>query len=151
MSDPDGVFADLHRRLAVVAGARLFTVTKIDPVMGLARRIHSSHPVDYPVSGTKPIRADGWTRQVIDGQRSFVANSTAEFAVYFPDHALINRLGCASALNVPVVDEGRVVATINILDDAGRFMPQVVGAVEALIAAEKLELLAAIRMADMPE
>ena len=138
-------FADLHRAIAALAGARLFTVTRIDHARGLARRIYTSHPLDYPTSGTKPVQPDGWTRQVIDGQRSFVANSTAEFAIYFPDHALINRLGCQSALNVPVVDGGVTVATVNILDDEGRFAPATVLAVQDAVQAHHAALVAAIK------
>lgn len=144
MTDPDQTFRALHDRVATIAGARLFTVTRIDRPAGLARRIYTSHPADYPASGTKPIRPDGWTAQVIDGQTSFVANTTAEFAVYFPDHALINRLGCQSALNVPVVEAGETIATVNILDDAGRFTPETVGRVERLLAAQHARLAAAI-------
>jgi hypothetical protein len=144
MTDPDQTFRALHSRVAAVAGARLFTVTRIDRPAGLARRIFTSHPADYPASGTKPIRPDGWTAQVIDGQSSFVANSTAEFAVYFPDHALINQLGCQSALNVPVVEAGQTIATVNILDDAGRFTPETVDRVERILKAHHADLVAAI-------
>ena len=144
MTDPDQTFGALHASLAAVAGARLFTVTRIDRPAGLARRIFTSHPADYPASGTKPIRPDGWTAQVIDGQSSFVANSTAEFAVYFPDHALINRLGCHSALNVPVVDAGQTIATVNVLDDAGRFTPATVAAVEAVLMRDHAVVVAAV-------
>ncbi len=138
-------FADLHHAVADLAGARLFTVTRIDHAQALARRIYTSHPVDYPTSGTKPVQPDGWTRQVIDGQRSFVANMTADFAIYFPDHALINRLGCQSALNVPIVDAGVTVAAVNILDNAGRFTPRTVSAVEALLHSQHASLITAIR------
>ena len=144
MTDPDQTFRALHDHVAALAGARLFTVTRIDRQAGLARRIYTSHPADYPTSGTKPIRPDGWTAQVIDGQTSFVANTTAEFAVYFPDHALINRLGCQSALNVPVVGAGHTIATVNILDDAGRFTPDTVDRVEQLLKTQHAGLVAAI-------
>lgn len=144
MTDPDQIFRTLQGSLAAIAGARLFTVTRIDRPAGLARRVFTSHPAEYPASGTKPIRPDGWTARVIDGQTSFVANTTAEFAVYFPDHALINRLGCQSALNVPVVEAGQTIATVNILDDAGRFTPETVGRVERLLAAQHARLTAAI-------
>lgn len=144
MTDPDQTFRTLHRAVVALAGARLFTVTRIDRQAGLARRIFTSHPVDYPVSGTKPVREDGWTDQVITRQTPFVANSTAEFAVYFPDHALINSLGCQSALNLPVVDGGQTIATVNVLDDAGRFDPATVAAVEAVLNRDHAGIVAAV-------
>jgi hypothetical protein len=146
-ADPDAVFAALHRAAQQACGAKLFTVTVLDPAAGLARRAYTSHPVDYPTSGTKPIQPNAWTAQVIEGGRSFVANSTAEFAPYFGDHALINALGCEAAMNIPVSDEGgRVVATVNILDAAGHFTPARVARLEGLVATHRADLLAAVPM-----
>ena len=44
-------FVALHRVCAPL-GARLFTVTVHDPTARLFRRAYTSHPADYPVSGT---------------------------------------------------------------------------------------------------
>jgi hypothetical protein len=139
-----GAFGDLHAA-CVPEGARLFTITLHDPAAGLFRRAYTSHPRDYPVSGTKPMGDDAWTRHVVHGRQSFVANSTGEFAALFADHALINALGCHSALNIPVVrDDGLVVGTVNILDVAGHFTPARVAHFEALVALHRPALLAAI-------
>ena len=149
MTDADRVFTALQTKAAEICGARLFTITVIDRPRDVARRAFTSHPDEYPTSGEKPVTPDGWTRQVLDQQQSFVANSTAEFAIYFPDHALINALGCASALNVPVVADGEVVATVNILDDAGRFTPETVARIEALVAARRDDLVRAVASAPL--
>ena len=146
---PDTVFAALHTAAQHSTGARLFTVTVLDRAAGLARRAYTSHPVDYPSSGTKPMRKDGWTDRVLGDRQSFVANSTLEFSGYFPDHALINALGCEAAMNIPVTDDtGQVVGTVNILDAAGHFTPERAARLEALVAAHRTELLAA--MAQIP-
>ena len=113
---PDTVFHNLHQRI----GARLFTVTVLDRNAGLARRAFTSHPDDYPVSGTKPMGQSAWTEQVIERGEFFVANTVAEFSIYFPDHALIESLGCRSALNIPIVQR-HVIGTVNILDKEGYF------------------------------
>ena len=149
MTDPTAVFTALHRAAQDAAGARLFTVTVLDRKAGLARRAYTSHPEAYPATGTKPMRSDAWSVQVIDGQRSFVANTTPEFAIYFNDHALINSLGCQSALNIPVSDGGQVVGTVNVLDVEGHFTPERVAVLEALVAGHKAELLAAIASVPM--
>ncbi|WP_209426975.1 GAF domain-containing protein [Pararhodobacter sp. SW119] len=149
-ADPEAVFAALHRAAQDACGARLFTVTVLDPAAGLARRAYTSHPADYPTSGTKPIQPNAWTAQVIEGGRSFVANSTAEFAPYFGDHELINRLGCEAAMNIPVRDDtGRVVATVNILDAAGHFTPARAAGLEGLVASHRGDLLAAMAAVPM--
>ena len=106
---------ETYRALHAATGGRLFTVTVIDRAAGLARRVYTSHPDTYPVSGTKPIEQNDWTRQVIDNGQVFVANSVDEFAKYFADHALIQSLGCGSAMNVPV-SEGDAIGTVNILE-----------------------------------
>lgn len=145
MSDPAEVFADLHRMM----GGRLFTVTVQDEAAGVARRAWSSDPVAYPVSGTKPLSHDRWSLQVLVQGESFVANSTAEFADVFPDHALINSLGCHSALNIPVFDGGGVLGTINILDVAGFFTDERVLAFEAMALGARDRIVAAMRAVPM--
>lgn len=147
---PDAVFAALHRAAQDACGARLFTVTVLDRAAGLARRAYSSHPEDYPVSGTKPMRRDAWTDLVVGQGRSFVANETAGFAPYFADHAQINALGCEAALNMPVADAAeQVVGTVNILDAAGHFTADRVARLEALVAAHRADLLAAMAAVPM--
>lgn len=140
----DTVFAALHEA-CLPLGARLFTVTVQDPEAGLVRRAYTSHPADYPVSGTKPVGDDAWSRRVLVGGQSFVANTTAEFAPLFPDHAQINALGCHAALNIPVKRaDGVVVGTVNILDAEGHFTPARVAAFEALTDRHRAALLAEI-------
>jgi GAF domain-containing protein len=140
----DAVFADLHRTADALCGARLFTVTVLDRAAGLSRRAYTSHPREYPTSGTKPMRVDAWTCQVIDEGRSFVANTTAGFAPFFADHALINALGCQAAMNIPVLNAKLVVGTVNVLDAEGHFTPARIAALEALVAQRGVQLLAAM-------
>lgn len=144
MTESDPIFAALAR----ATGARLFTVTARDPEAGLFRRIWTSHPEAYPVSGTKPALANDWSRQVIDAGKSFVANRTADFAPYFADHALINALGCHSVLNAPVRRaDGEVVGTLNSLDVEDWFTPARVARIEALVAADAARLASAMQQA----
>ncbi|MEZ5751735.1 MAG: GAF domain-containing protein [Paracoccaceae bacterium] len=148
--NPDAVFSALHAEARELVGARLFTTTVLDRKRGLARRAYTSHPVEYPVSGTKPMRHDAWTDLVLGEGRSFVANTTPEFAIFFSDHALINSLGCQSAMNIPVPDDaGLVVGTVNILDAEGHFTPDRVAALEALVARRRGDLLTALALVPM--
>ena len=117
-----------------VVGHKLFTVMTVDMAAGLARRAHSNHPTEYPVSGTKPIHRDAWFDVVHLERRSFVANSIEAIAEVFPDHALIASLGCGSVMNLPVVLEGDLVAALNLLDVAGYYTPERVAAAEAQLA-----------------
>ena len=131
--------AALYTALHGETGCKLFTVTVIDRDAELARRVYTSHPETYPVSGTKPMGQGAWTNMVIERGETFVANTVAEFAIYFPDHEVIASLGCRSALNVPVGDP--VAGTVNILDAEGQFTLERVAACEAAIGARRDALL----------
>ncbi len=147
--DYAAIFADLHRAADALGGARLFTVTVQDTRAGLARRAYTSHPVEYPTSVAKPLQYDGWSQQVLVEGRTFVANTTPEFAVHFFDHALINALGCQSAINIPLIVGGEVLGTINILDVENHFTPDRVAALQSLIASRSETLAAAMRAVPM--
>ena len=105
-----------------------------DTLHDVARRAYTSHPVEYPVSGTKPLTRDGWYDYCITGQRTFVANTTPEFAKYFFDHALITSLGLGSCINIPLVQAGQVLGTVNLLAEEHHFSPAKLAAYEALVA-----------------
>lgn len=136
------VFAALHAR----TGVRLFTITLHDARAQLARRAYTSHPVEYPVSGTKPVTRDAWYAQVMEARQPFVANTPEGYAALFPDHALIASLGCGSVANIPVIgDDGTVTATVNLLDRAGYFTPVVLAECLEAVAAARGDVIAAIR------
>ena len=139
----DSLFADLHHRCAA-HGTRLFTLTALDADLWLFRRVYTSHPVEYPVSGTKPLERDGWYDYCIRDKLTFVANTPPEFARYFFDHALITSLGLGSCINVPVHDGGPVLGTVNLLAEAGHFTTERLAAYAAIIAAAQPALCAAL-------
>jgi len=128
-----GVHDTLHAACAAL-GTRLFTVTTQDETAGLARRAYTSHPVEYPVSGTKPLTRDGWYDFCIGGRQTFVANTTPEFARYFFDHELITSLGLGSCINIPIVHGAEVLGTVNLLAEEHHFTPERLAAYHRLIA-----------------
>ena len=138
------IYKALHQEANTLAGAKLFTIMVLDNDAGLARRAYTSHPTDYPATGSKPMRQDRWSAQVIDGKQSFVANSTEGFADVFSDHPLINQLGCESVLNVPVIEQDKVVGTVNFLDGKNHFTPERVTALENLVNAHHQALVTAL-------
>ena len=131
----------LHTACAAL-GTRLFTITTQDEAAGVTRRAYSSNPVDYPVSGTKPLTRDGWYEFCITGQQVFVANTTPEFAQYFFDHALITSLGLGSCINIPVVAAGTVLGTVNLLAEEHHFTADRLAAYEALVTENHAALVA---------
>jgi hypothetical protein len=143
LPEPDAIFA----AIAAETGVRLFTVTVLDPAAHVVRRAYTTHPEAYPVSGTKPLTCDdGWSRQVLIEKKTFITNSTDGFRPYFPDHALINSLGCHSAMNIPVLrEDGKVAGTVNLLDVEGFFTSETAARIQAIVAARHGALLTAIQ------
>jgi hypothetical protein len=138
------IFQTLHQDCAAL-GTRLFTITALDTQAGNFRRIYTSHPAEYPTSGTKPMTADGWHDHCITGRQTFVANTPPEFARYFFDHELITSLGLGSCINIPVHDgAGPVLGTVNLLAEAQHFTPARLAAYVALVAAATPALCAAL-------
>lgn len=117
------IFDALYALTQTVTKAHLFTVMTVDMEAGLARRAYTNMPEAYPTSGTKPITRDAWFAQVHDRHETFVANTISDIAAVFPDYELINSLGCQSVLNLPVVLDGNLAATVNILNGESFFTP----------------------------
>ena len=137
-------YAALHADCAAL-GTRLFTVTVMDDATHLTHRAYTSHPVEYPVSGTKPIIRDGWYDQCIAARQVFVANTAPEFARYFFDHALITSLGLGSCINIPIFAAmGPVLGTVNLLAEDHHFTPDKLAAYSVLINGCHLAILDAM-------
>jgi hypothetical protein len=137
-------FAALHKACAAL-GTRLFTVTVMDEANLITHRAYTSHPVEYPVSGTKPVKRDGWYDQCIAGRQIFVANTTPEFARYFFDHALITSLGLGSCINVPIVPaRDAVLGTVNLLAEEHHFTSERLADYASLITRHHAALLDAM-------
>jgi GAF domain len=118
---PGTLFTALDRAMAAAMGHKLFTVLLHHPSTGESERFYSSQPDSYPVGGRKPFNATFWAKQVLIERRPFIGHSAAEIAAVFYDHALIHSLGCDSVINLPVVHDGRLLGTINLLNEAAWF------------------------------
>lgn len=138
------VFSRLHGDCAAL-GTRLFTVTSLDEDAALYRRVYSSHPAEYPVSGTKPLDRDAWYDLHIAGRQPFIANTPEVIAQYFFDHELIGAMGLGSCLNLTVHEgAGPVLGTVNLLAETGHYTADRIAAYQGLIAAALPLLCAAL-------
>jgi hypothetical protein len=120
----DEAFGALRALAEAAVGVKLFTVMSVDMAEGVARRAYTSEPEAYPATGTKPIHHNEWFDIVHRDRRPFVANTIEEIAKVFPDHELINSLGCQSVVNLPVSLRGELVATVNMLHETGYYTPR---------------------------
>jgi hypothetical protein len=146
---PAPAFAALQRIAQRKVGARIFTVMVRDDDAKVQRRLHSSHPNEYPVSGFKPQTPGKWQDQVVGRREAFVANTIEEIAEVFPDHELIKSLGCESVINLPIIFDDAVIGSLNLLEAAGHYTPRRVAAAmelqplgtAAMLAAQAIEPL----------
>lgn len=117
-----GAFDALQEAVAADPGFRLFTVLAWLPERRVLRRVHSSHPREYPVGGEKTVEVDGgWLSSVVDGQEGFLGPTRDDVRRIFADADLIESLGCDAVVNVPVVIDGRTAAVLNLLDAEGAY------------------------------
>lgn len=128
-------------------GTILFTVTAHDFDAMLFRRVYSSHPAEYPASGTKPMARDAWFDLCITRAEPFVANTPDAFATVFFDHALITSMGLGSAANIPISDAGLVVGTVNLLAGQHHFTPDRLVRYQDVIARRAADVVQALRAA----
>ncbi|MEV0385908.1 GAF domain-containing protein [Nonomuraea sp. NPDC050643] len=114
---------DLEERVRQEVGVRLFTVLAWVPERRALRRVHSSHPEEYPVGGEKTVEvAQGWLARCIEAGQPYFGPDKAAVREIFADHELIESLGCGSIINVPVLgEEGEVLGVLNILDAEGSY------------------------------
>jgi hypothetical protein len=132
--DADAAFGALQALVQATVGAKLFTFMTVDMEAEVARRAYTSDAVNYPTSGTKPIRYDSWFDIVHKERQYFVANTITDIAKVFPDYELIDSLGCQSVVNMPVVIGGDLVGTVNMLDAEGYYTPERVQTIREVIA-----------------
>lgn len=121
----DNLFEALDTEMKNLIGHKLFTLMVVDRAANEAARLYSSAPQTYPVKGRKALGdLSDWGAQVLGRGEAFIGNSAEEIRAVFPDHETIATLGCASVLNVPVVSQGAVIGTMNLLNVAGWYRPE---------------------------
>ncbi|KGM34726.1 hypothetical protein P409_08630 [Inquilinus limosus MP06] len=117
---PQALFRAADAAYRALLGHRLFTIMALRADTAEAERVYTNDAA-YPVTGRKPMQENRWSAQVIGRREVFLARTLAEIAEVFPDHELIGSLGCGAVLNFPVLYDGKVLGTVNVLDAEGRY------------------------------
>lgn len=114
--------AEVERMARQAPGVRLFTVLAWDDERRALHRIYSSAPSAYPLAGEKVMPRDApWIVRVVVEQLPYLGRDAGAVAEVFSDHRLIASLGCGAVVNVPVVDDGRTLGVLNLLDAEGAY------------------------------
>lgn len=121
----EALYPALEREMGEAIGFRLFTLLVVDRGTNEVARVHTSDPVAYPVKGRKPLQADTpWSRQLLVDGEPYIGYTAEDIRSAFFDHELIASLGCDSVLNLPVISEGTVIGTVNLLHQAHWYTPE---------------------------
>jgi hypothetical protein len=140
---PETTFRALDAAMGATIGHRLFTCLLHHPSARESERRYTNQPAAYPVGGRKPVQPTPWTHRLFEEHRPYIGYTEADIREVFFDHALIASLGCASVLNLPVVDGGRTLGTINLLHEARWYAEEDVplGQIFAALAVPAFRLL----------
>ena len=115
---PD-IYTALEHHLGEIIGHKLFTLMVIDRSTNEAARLYSSNPEAYPVKGRKPLGdLSTWGQQVLEQAQPYIGYTAEDIRSVFFDHEVIESLGCASVLNLPVLSDGIVIGSVNLLHEA---------------------------------
>lgn len=147
--DRNALFKAVEDALQDTIGHRLFTLLAVLPDGEQVQRFWSSDEKAYPLTGRKRVGPTPWGEVVLKGKAPYLGLDADAIRWAFADHELIASLGLGSVINIPIVHEGRLLGTMNILhgenhfserdvEVANRFSPYLVSAfaaeVEALAA-----------------
>lgn len=121
-------WADIHAQVEREIGVILFTVLHFTDGGARMERVYSSHPVDYPVGGSKDVATEvspEWIAVSRDAGTPYFGATPEDLERIFADAELIRSLGCGSILNVPLKNAvGRTWGTVNLCAAEGTYTPE---------------------------
>lgn len=113
--DPEAALQAIDDYIRLRLAHTLCTVNRYDAQAMRVVRLYSSNPHAYPPGGSKDKTGTAWGRHVLLEQQVFVGQGEDAIREFFDDHDAIRKLGLQSVINVPVVDGGRCLGTVNFL------------------------------------
>lgn len=100
-------------------GFKLLTMLHLSSDGEEVRRLYTTDPVHYPVSGREKLGRTAWGQRVLVEQQPYLGVDSAGVRWAFPaDFDLISSLGLGSTMNVPIVALGKTLGSLNILNVA---------------------------------
>lgn len=122
LGQPKPLYESLDAELGGIIGHKLFTVMVLDHDRGVAERTYTNQPDAYPVHGCKPFGdLKDWGKHVLEGGQPFIGNDRDIIRKHFPDSGVIESLGCGAVINLPILYDGHVLGTLNLLHEEGYY------------------------------
>ncbi|WP_342362195.1 GAF domain-containing protein [Terrarubrum flagellatum] len=119
VGQPQTLYRWLDEKTKSLVGHKLFTLLYVDGEE--VARVYSSQPDSYKLAGRKRMGPTPWGDLVIRKRTPWLGRTMEDIRWAFPDHALIESLGCASCINIPIVYNAATIGTMNILDVANAY------------------------------
>ena len=116
-----GALDEIAARARATFGFHLFTAMRYLEQSGEVERVFTTDAAAYPIAGCKLKRDTAWSRQVLGAAEPYFANDAAGIRAAFDDAEKILALGLGSVINVPVIQDGKVVGTLNFLREPGGY------------------------------
>ena len=108
-------YKKLDKLIFRLVGHKLLTLMVIDRSGKYVERVYTNNKKIYPLLGTKAIPANAWTKRVLIEKKEFLGSNFKQIKKLFFDHETIKSLGCGSIINLPVINNNKVLGTLNIL------------------------------------
>ena len=115
--DSYAFYNKLDKSIKNIIGHKLLTLTVVDRSTKYVERVYSNNKKIYPLLGTKPIPNNAWTRKVIIEKKEFLASNFNEIKKLFFDYKIIHSLGCGSIINIPILNNKKILGTLNVLHE----------------------------------
>lgn len=115
------LYGAVDEALQTLVGHRLFTLLAVMPDGEQVQRFWSSDEKSYPLTGRKRVGPTPWGEVVLKHQSPWLGNDADAIRWAFSDHALIASLGLGACINIPIVHQGRLLGTMNILNAENHF------------------------------
>lgn len=109
------VFSELCQLYHSTVGLSLFTITALHPRQAQLTRVYSNRPKAYPEQGTMPVEQNNWKESVMERGEIFYGASLEAIKPYFQDWPTLQEMELNCVLNIPVLQEGECIGTVNIL------------------------------------
>lgn len=131
-------WAEVHAEIDREIGVILFTVLHFTDGGTRMERVYSSHPVEYPVGGSKDVATEvspEWIAVSRDAGTPYFGASPEDLENIFADAELIRSLGCGSILNVPLKNaDGHTWGTVNLCAAEGSYTQEKIDRALEIIA-----------------
>ena len=108
-------YKKLDKVIFKLVGHKLFTLMVIDRSGKYVERVYSNNKKIYPLLGTKPIPKNAWTKRVLVEKKEYIGTNFKQIKKLFFDYETIKSIGCGSIINLPVINNNKVLGTLNIL------------------------------------